>query len=890
MGCSPSRGKLFGAENALLDGTAQDATESTPLEDQNEKTLERGKECRLYIEEDTKSMTEWPQVAPDVAGNQSAENLKSSDLNVMPQKTGDEVLQTDEGKKLQRRKKDTSLEHRRWREQQRKSSIMHSYVDYPLHMVRAHQAAYEFLNPNISKYESLLGLLDQAAQAQWSLRPMMTTLILHFEEINQALEEMAEEGELMLKQHSDYMAILSGMMGPPGMPAKPSTVTSPPPDLLQLLQHSTDKMRLMGSSVKTLGDTTLNEAVECFTSFSKMLTEKLQAKHAAEKRLTQVLTRVEEAAVKKSKPEDSALHSEDSGIGAENESLTGSERHRSHRGSAGSGSCGSVTTSRAALANHLPIQAGLNEGEGEDDDDEDDDDSEYNGNQVDRPERKRSNSSPPDPSLPLPYMDRKYTHELPAVKSSMTAANSTKPEHATSTRGLNIVIEFQKSQKELDKRMKKMAKSWGNTDLEGSYHRIGLRRYSLCGSGIGRCAQKGLLKTNQLPCTSAVLEPQPPGRHSVRRLINTFSQGVDGRPGQSLANIPPHIRRPRKIHLPPDTGSGDGTVVFNGNNNNNSWPDSRDALDVDSLPPPPPEVLMDNSFQSTKDTAGDEEESQGDSTCRRLMRNQRSAVSHRLRASVQNVEVLPNRARPSLISISPVCHIRQDAVIGVQSGQDAEQRLELDPEMEKSASLYQQACKIIHLGNAAESPVTRNPAQQGGKRPSPLQAGMVENLENNEIYEAEMPPCSLPVTAPPVSRVRLPPSCPSVCHRFPRPPTFRPQPISRPSSHPSSLGAVTRPRGDGPEEIIPSVSFYDARSVFCQSGLQNAQTWTASCISVFPRPWGEASRGRVSTRGTACTLSEQRPNLTSHTDASNDPASSTQAQGSETVHIITRER
>ena len=77
------------------------------------------------------------------------------------------------------------------------------------------------------------------------------------------------------------------------------------------------------------------------------------------------------------------------------------------------------------------------------------------------------------------------------------------------------------------------------------------------------------------------------------------------RPGQRLANIPPHIKRPRRSGglILPDIGTAE--KITNGNNNNNSWPDSRDDLDVDSLPPPPPEVLLDDSFQSTEENQRD---------------------------------------------------------------------------------------------------------------------------------------------------------------------------------------------------------------------------------------------------------------------------------------------
>lgn len=297
------------------------------------KTEEKENELPLPCEEHPMKKTAWSQLVSNTTAAQNAEDIKETQVNVSPQEIVNEVEQRAKIKKTEKRKKNKS---KRRSPERQKFSIFRAKLDFPPHMVRAHQAAYAFLNPNISKYETLLGLLDQAAQTQLSLQPMMSALVLRFEEINQALEEMAEEGELMLKEYGDYMALPSGMLGPAVMQTKPSTATAsppdPPPDLLQqLLQHSTEKMRLVGSSVQALGDTTLEEALEYFSSLSKLLVEKLQSKRALEQRLAQVLARVEGAAMRKSNPEDSALHSEDSGIGGENESLTGSERHR-HRG------------------------------------------------------------------------------------------------------------------------------------------------------------------------------------------------------------------------------------------------------------------------------------------------------------------------------------------------------------------------------------------------------------------------------------------------------------------------------------------------------------------------------------------------------------------------------
>ncbi|KAI3363653.1 hypothetical protein L3Q82_001190 [Scortum barcoo] len=815
-------GKLFsktegpGHQKALLAESVE--ADSTPAEEKSKclKTDDRENELPLSNEEEPTKETAWSQLASNTTAVQITEDIKETQVNVMPQEAVDDAVQTVMLKKTEKRKKNKGKKRS---SEKQKSSIVQAKVDFPPHMVRAHQAAYAFLNPNIAKYETLLGLLDQTAQTQLSLQPMISALVLRFEEINQALEEMADEGELMLKEHGDSMGLPSGMMGLVVMQIKSSTaITSPPgppPDLLQqLLQHSTEKMRLVSGSVQALGDTTFEEAVEYFSSISKLLVEKLEAKQVAERRLAQVLAWVEGAAMRKSNLEDSALHSEDSGIGGENESLTGSERHRRHRGSAGSGSCGSGINIRGAfdtLPSNLGNLVGHNEDDEEDKEEDDDDDEEDEDDEGERHERKRSNSSPPDPSQPLRYMHANdMQDQQPVIKRPLTAVTPTKPEHSSSTRCVNIIVELQKSQKNLDQRMKRMAK------LQG------------------------------------------------------------------------HAERTRKsdILLLSDTvNANKGDLVINGNNNNNSWPDSRDDLDVDNLPPPPPEVLMDNSFQSTEGTSGNEETLQQDSV-RSLPVNTR--VSQRLKTSMQNVDVLPNRAsvKPKSISILPARPVRQDAVMGVQNAEH-QPETDLDPETEKANSLYQQAHKIIHLRNAAESQDKRNIVELSGRRPSPPQTRIGQRCESTDFYESEVPFSILPVTAPPVSRVRLPPSCPSVRHRFPSPPVFRPQITSRPSARPGSPRMVTRAT-DSTEEIVPSVSFRDARSVFCLNELQNSQTCTFSGSAVLPRPWGEASRGRLPVRGmdnsTRRTQSEQRPSLASHSEFSKDYSSaSSQAKESEAV-------
>ncbi|CAJ1077535.1 uncharacterized protein pcare2 [Xyrichtys novacula] len=855
MGCSPSKGKLFskpsGAEkpDASPAEAQQDGVDVRPDKDEDKclKTDEKENEPPPPQEGNSTKETSNSPLASVTSATQNIQKVKEVEVNELPRMIDDGREQTAKIKKNEKRKKNKGKR----RSGRKKSFTIPAKVDFPPQMVRAHQAAYAFLNPNIAKYETLLGLLDQAAQTQLSLQPMMSALVLRFEEINQALEEMAEEGEQMLKEHGDNMALPSGMLGPAFMQAKfRNTIASPPEpplDLLQqLLQHSTEKMRLVGNSVQALGDTTLEEAVEYFSSLSKLLYEKLQAKQTTEQRLTQVLTLVEGAAMRKFNLEDTALHSEDSGIGGENESLPGSERHRHHRGSAGSGSCGSGNNVRCATDTQPGILPNLEDDE-EDEDDDEDDDEEYEDDEVDGPHRKRSNSSPPDPCQALLFLRANYMQDWqPPCRQPLAVLTAIKAGDPSSNKCVNIMMELQRSQKDLDQQIIKMAHFRASKEAGGSHCNLaGPRRHSISGAAG---AQKGPFRTNQSTCFFPSLAPKRP---SVKRLINTFSQGVDGRSGQSLANCPPNIRRPRRSEIlqSSDTGNGnEGGSTVNGHSNNTGWSETKDDLDVDNLPPPPPEVLMDNSFQSTEGTPGNGAKTQEDSVRSLPVIIQNTGVSQRLKASVQNVDVLPNRA-----SVGPIRPIRQDALGGAQ---DAEQQPEadFDPELEKVNALYQQARKIIHLRDASESANQRNLAERSVRGPSPLPARMGQKYDSNECYDSDTVSSNLPVTAPPVSRVRLPPSCPTVCQRYPTPPAARPQAASRSSTRPCSPRLVTRATDKNTEQIVPSVSFRDARSVFCLNESQNTSN---------PRAWGEASRGRLNTRGMDSsnrrTQSEQRP-------------------------------
>ncbi|XP_017295140.1 uncharacterized protein LOC108249976 [Kryptolebias marmoratus] len=881
MGCSPSKGKLF----PKLAEAPQDVDRG-PAEEEDTclKTKEKEDEVLLLTEKHDSTGTTWIQLDSNIMSAKNPENSKEIEVNPTPQEIICDVSEIDEMKKMDSRKKKKGS--KRSTEKQRKSSVVQSKMDFPPHMVRAHQAAYNFLNPNISKYETLLGLLDQAAQTHISLQPMITAVVMRFEEINQALEGIAEDGEQMLMEHGYCMALPSGMLGQAVRSTKPSTnITNhsdPPPDhLQQLLQHSAEKMRQVGGSVQTLGDTTLVEAVEFFSSLSKLLAQKLQAKQAAERRLAQVLTQVEGAAIRKSNPEDSALHSEDSGIGGENESLAGSEKQR-HNGSAGSGNCGSQINIQDALdncSNHLANSVACIEDDEEDEEDEEQDGvEEYEDDENCRPERKRSSSSPPDPSQALLYMQANCLQNQQLIpKRPLTAASS---EHSSSTCSLILMTELQKSLKEPDPNNKTVSEIQGTNELKRpnyNLYRAGLRRQYL--NGLNRT----LVESHRPSLPSLpMLASQPPKLPSVRRLINTFSQEADGRPQQGISNVPPHMKRPNKNHiiLLSKAGNSDKKeLIFNCKKNTNSWTDSRVDLDVDNLPPPPLEVLMDKSFQSNEGQPQSEEQLQEDPVQYLPVINQKTGIYQRRKITIQNVNILPNRAnmKPRSLTIRSTGFVGPDTVTRVQH-EELQLETDVDQETEKANNLYQQEGKIIHLCNATKYPDKTSYVQF-------VQARMGQRFEN-QTCESEMSSCSLPVTTPPVSRVRLPPSCPSVCHRFPSPPAFKPQSTSGFSSHSSSPQTIIHAAENTTEKITPSVSFQDARSFFSRNELQNSQMCLFFNSPVPPRAQREASRGRLLTRqtngSTLRTQSEQRSIGISHTESETN-LDSRQARASETA-------
>lgn len=863
MGCSPSKGKLisephhFGIQRALVTEVSQEGVNCGPAldEDTHLKPQEKEEEPSLLTYRKETSLT---RLESDPTLPENVMDIKVTNGHVMPQEIIGDAIQNRVSQVAETRKKNI----KRSTERERKSFAFQTKVDFPPHMVRAHQAAYSFLNSNISKYETLLRLLDQAVQTQLSLQSIISTLDLFFEEINQALEEMAEEGELMLKEHGDSITLPSGMLGS----AKPRTTTvdhfDPSPDLLhQLLQYSSEKLRQVKNSVKTLSNNTLEEAIEYFSSLSKMFAERLQTKHAAELRLAQVLARVEISAIGKSNPKDSALHSEDSGIGGENESSSGPEKHPCHCGRAESGSFRSEVKTLDMLQNHSNNLASslsyIKDYEEKNKKEEDAD--KYEGYENDQCTRKRSSSSPPDPCHVLGYMHSDSIKDRESKFNRLYTA--TDAEHCSSSSCINVMTEVQKSQKDVDKLMISEMKELHFVRPQYILQQDGLRRHSLNGS-VGM--HKSQVSTNQPPDSSSSPPNKPLKHHSVRKLVDTFSQGVNGRPGQSISQIPPCTTKPSKSYNLQVNNTEEDKV----SNNRRSSQDGRIDLDIDVLPPPPLEILMDNSFQHEEGQLQNEK-LLADPVPNLSLIDQSTGSFRRRKVTMQNVEILPNKAnvKPRLVPSSNTPPFRQERVPEVQH-----KRLQLDTEMseksERTTIFHKQTRKITHFRKGESTDKKKILVQISGDIKS-YQATSSHRGENNEVLVSEMFSCNLPIIAPPVSRVRLPPSCPSVRHSFPSPPIFRMQSNSGSVSH-SNYPQTVAQANDNSEEIIPYVSFHDARSVFCQNELQSSQACLSFGSPVLPRRWGEVIRNSSSSRGgdnpSRRSQSEQRHQMTSYSE------------------------
>ncbi|XP_033860362.1 photoreceptor cilium actin regulator-like [Acipenser ruthenus] len=825
---------------------------------------------------------------------------------------------TKKGGQRKQRKGKTGKQGKRIKERR---ASQEQKVDFPELLVKAHQSAYAYLNPSISRYEALMGLLDQATQTQIQLQQMVSFLALRYEEVNKALEEIASDGEKLLKESGEHLAWSLGKGG--------ALRTEPPPDLLQqLLQYSVQKMQLVGGAVGGVTDSALEEAVDYFGAASDLMAEKLKVKRGLDGRLARVLGRIEAAAVRKPGPEDMTLYSEDSGLGGESESLAGSERHQQCREICDSASVENNKASASlpppavpsdAEASKAPkdikmcasfslnsldsncstLVASLDE---EDDDDledlEDEDDLKKQGTnsspvdpctlirlapkRIENPENEEmslkmkdaisgrirfvpgkrndncSNGSAGSSAPQWPEEEErkgKRPQTAAAVNRGEKKVGAAKKRRSRSAESLRsqgedpTLLELQRTQKDLNRRLEKMlegktandksakSKLGGDQPLVSASSNNRLRssldkNFSILPSQDRPVLQKsgsgehGEEKKKQKRGGRGPLKATPPNtplpkneRQSVKRLIDTFSQVEENINNRDPLKPLAPLKGVRKCGVPilPSMGYW-GLAPINSRVDVGDLEAEEEGtkpgdIDLDSLPPPPPEVLMDNSFQITdgppapSDTFTPSTNISG--TRGRSSNPQRTSVSQRLKASLNAVNVLPSKGslRRGSVSVSPQRPGRQNAA-SRSSSVESQPEIEPDPEKEEAASLYRQARKIIHLQHSTESPSdvslhhgsstekgqTRTDSNISTRKACPS-LGATEALPGPPSLPPRppSPPApsrTAPPTPPPLSGTRklptTPSSHPTQHRRLPSPPIQRRQPSTPLSSPPTT--------------------------------------------------------------------------------------------------------
>ncbi|KAG9468177.1 hypothetical protein GDO78_013600 [Eleutherodactylus coqui] len=188
-------------------------------------------------------------------------------------------------------------------------------VDFPEELVKAHQDAYAFLNPNLSKYEAVISMANQAVQTHLVMQQMISFMALRFEDINQCLEEIAEDGEKLLKAVGCNLTWPSGKVDP-----------AEQPDLLQqLLQYTINKMQSLNGTVSSLTTNALQDSCSLLQSAVDKFQERLKQKEHWDERLLKMIKSLDDAATGSAQPHpnDTTLYSEDSGIGGDSESMRG---------------------------------------------------------------------------------------------------------------------------------------------------------------------------------------------------------------------------------------------------------------------------------------------------------------------------------------------------------------------------------------------------------------------------------------------------------------------------------------------------------------------------------------------------------------------------------------
>uniref|UniRef100_A0A3P9BRE5 Photoreceptor cilium actin regulator n=1 Tax=Maylandia zebra TaxID=106582 RepID=A0A3P9BRE5_9CICH len=940
MGCSPSKGNNFGTLGAMRKGrmlppAPQDNPRDPQFEDE-ENHVSSGATNGATKEKKTGGQTQVLQKESHMTPQKK--RLDTEQVNM-------EAVNIDKLGNQATEKSTVSQRKEKHNDKQDVLSEEHK-VDFPEPLVKAHQAAYAFLNPSINKYDVLLGLLEQAAETQVSVQPMVAFMALRYEEIIQGLEDMVEEGENFLKENGEHLS------GSPNI--------EPPPDLLQqLLQYTTQRMRNVSQTVGRIGDCALEEAVEYFASVSELLEEKLKVKRATESRLMQLLSRIEMASLHKPGPEDSALFSEDSGIGAENESLAGSERRQRRE------SCESTGTNRAtpvsplrrvsrrklrsqispsvsltslnSLGSTCTIMAndqrdsllGSVSTEYGEEDVNDYDEVDRDIGDIQEAVQKQFNCSPVDCKLQEPRrLPPKRIENPQNLEMTMKMKNAIsgriqfvstqdwtddevrsprRPQTAAAVRKAQVkktpvnrgqrsrsadslrskgedptLLELERTQNDLNRRLQSINKSkeerktrtdplkrnQGNSPAQSPA--INQRQPSLekknnpqppkdkasptksnskkqeATSEVDDDKQKdknipkGLIKATPPP--SPPLSPQPSsglhrGRNSVKKLIDTFSQGIEELEGPKVLGP---LKGVRKCGVPVLPGLGNVEAVLTAgitSCRSESTTCEKTDLDLDSLPPPAMEVLLDNSFESAQSTSTSVA-ADGATKVGRSPLLKRGLISQRLKASVQSVTVLPSKGGLPQTSkhISPV-RVEQQETFPLSKVNQPDSEIKKD-------SLYQTVCHSnrIERHTRCQTPATP-PVSRGRMLPSTpsTPSSLHRRLPSPHNFKNQPTPPSS--SSPSLNRTL--PTPPALQRRLPSPPVSKQNisssnsvasyPFKAPSP-PASPKVQRWSRENSSEDSSSARTISNARSVFCPVSLSMFEAQPCS-VSKPPQAW-----------------------------------------------------
>nr|XP_017532085.2 photoreceptor cilium actin regulator isoform X1 [Manis javanica] len=186
-------------------------------------------------------------------------------------------------------------------------------VDFPEALVKAHQHAYTYLHTCLSKYEAILCIIHQATQTQEHLQPMVSFLLLCFDEVNRLLGEISKDGEMLLQEVREDLTWPLRKAGPWEQP-----------DLLQqLLQYTVSKLQVLCGTVASLTGSFLEGSSRYHLATASHLGNKLSTKRGLDDRLLRALGQLEHLASGHNDPgvQGPPLCSEDSGIGGDSESV-----------------------------------------------------------------------------------------------------------------------------------------------------------------------------------------------------------------------------------------------------------------------------------------------------------------------------------------------------------------------------------------------------------------------------------------------------------------------------------------------------------------------------------------------------------------------------------------